>query len=129
MKQYRWILTVAVIMLLAIMSYYVVFNDSEKMVETAQLKDVSSFVLYESVKDSAGKSGSSYVNSIVQVSGKISKISDNTLVLDSLIQVDLQESVPVISNQQITIKGRCLGYDDLLELVKIDGAVIIKNNK
>ena len=31
-------------------------------------------------------------------------------------------------NNDVTIKGRCIGYDDLLEELKMDQCIIIKNN-
>ena len=33
----------------------------------------------------------------------------------------------VVNGISITIKGRCVGYDELLEMVKIDQAIIINN--
>ena len=68
---------------------------------------------------------------VVKVSGIISAIEQKTtLVIDDKIQVDFnidnQINKELIEGTMITIKGRCVGYDDLLEIVKIDQAILIQ---
>lgn len=71
----------------------------------------------------------SYIDKVIQTDGKITTIEQNTIVIDNSVQVSFQDNVQGLAmGNKITIKGRCVGYDDLLEVVKIDQAVIIKNN-
>jgi len=68
---------------------------------------------------------------VVKVSGIISAIEQKTtLVIDDKIQVDFnidnQINKELIEGTMIIIKGRCVGYDDLLEIVKIDQAILIQ---
>jgi hypothetical protein len=66
-----------------------------------------------------------YLNKIIQVSGEVTDISSNNLVLDDFISAQLMDTVFVNTNDFITIKGRFIGYDDLLEELKIDQSTII----
>lgn len=71
-----------------------------------------------------------YVDQVVQIHGKITALGQNSLVIDDKVQVGLITDAPnqLTIASQITIKGRCVGYDDLLELVKIDQATLIRAN-
>lgn len=68
-----------------------------------------------------------FVDKVIQTEGVITSIEQNSIVIDDIVQVnfintDISTLQPKIT---IKIKGRCLGYDDLLEVVKIDQATII----
>ncbi len=66
----------------------------------------------------------------IEISGTITKIEsvDNSIVIDEKIFATFDTvSKPVTKlNQKIIIKGRFLGYDDLLEIYKFDQVVINK---
>ena len=70
-----------------------------------------------------------YIDKVVQTYGKVTSIEQNSVILDDSVQVNFStESVNTLSlGIEVIIKGRCVGYDDLLELVKIDQATIINN--
>ena len=66
------------------------------------------------------------LNSTVQVSGKITEITDNSITIDESVQCSFDASINQIKvNDQVTVKGRCIGYDDLFEIVKLDQTTII----
>ncbi|MGI9551824.1 MAG: hypothetical protein ACR2MT_11530 [Aurantibacter sp.] len=71
-----------------------------------------------------------YIDKVVQVQGKVSAVEENAVVIDDKVQVSFIENVSnsLSVQKQITIKGRCVGYDDLLELVKIDQATLIHDD-
>ncbi|WP_425237244.1 hypothetical protein [Ulvibacterium sp.] len=71
-----------------------------------------------------------YVDQVVQIHGNITAIEQNAIVIDDKVQVSFITDAPndLSIAGQITIKGRCVGYDDLLELVKIDQATLIQTN-
>lgn len=70
---------------------------------------------------------SKFLDKVIETSGIITSIEDKGVILNGKLQVIFNsEEIPdVKKEQQITIKGRCLGYDELLEIVKIDQATII----
>lgn len=67
-----------------------------------------------------------YVDKVALITGSITAMTGKTLELDYMIQVDLTDSLTTVfdKGEIITVKGRCVGYDDLLEVVKIDQALI-----
>ena len=66
-----------------------------------------------------------YLNKTIEVSGNISEINDNNLVLNEKIFCLLQNSINATVGKSIKIKGRCIGYDNLLEEIKLDQCTIL----
>ena len=67
------------------------------------------------------------LNKTIEVSGSVSEMDGNSITLDNAVQCSFDAAVSGINlNDKITIKGRCIGYDDLFEIVKIDQSNLIK---
>lgn len=70
-----------------------------------------------------------YLNSTLEVTGVVTEVSDSVLTLDSTIFCGFNQPVDKdLLNKNITIKGRCLGYDELFNEVKLDECSIKNNN-
>lgn len=69
-----------------------------------------------------------YMDKVLEVSGQVTEATKNSIVLDKRVHVNfLTDSIPVLKEGDLlTIKGRCIGFDELLLQVKIDQASIIK---
>jgi hypothetical protein len=67
-----------------------------------------------------------YLDKAITVKGKITSIDlpNKTLVLDEKVFVILTVSKDVSINNEVSIQGRLIGYDSLLEEIKIDQAQI-----
>jgi cell division protein YceG involved in septum cleavage len=68
-----------------------------------------------------------YLDKVIEIEGTITSIEEGEVVLSNQIQVRFKtELMPKVVNEaSIIIKGRCVGFDELLEMVKIDQATII----
>lgn len=90
--------------------------------------DISPQLLNENMSDP--QKATNYIDKVVLIKGTITAIEQNSVIFDNAIQINFNaENLNSFSIQdQIEIKGRCVGYDDLLELVKIDQATTIKKN-
>ena len=71
-----------------------------------------------------------YQDKTIQIAGKISSTdaANKTIIIDDKLFATFLEKLPVdlVSGKQITIKGRFLGYDDLVEEFKMDQTVAIE---
>ncbi len=85
----------------------------------------------ESLKAAMSRADEEYkfINKVIQTQGKITSVDQHSIILDDMIQINFESALPGYLNPDstLTIKGRCIGYDDLLELVKIDQATVITN--
>lgn len=62
----------------------------------------------------------------VVVSGVISEIGPSYLLVENGVQCSFPEnSINLRTGDTVKIKGRCIGYDDLFDLVKLDQCSLI----
>lgn len=61
------------------------------------------------------------LNKTVEVTGMITEMDSQSVTLDEAIQCTFEEFPQGLEiNKKVTIKGRCIGYDDLFEIAKLD---------
>lgn len=70
-----------------------------------------------------------YLNKTIIVKGALTEIESNSLMLANAAYCTFDTNHDILEthlNSVYSIKGRCIGYDELLEVVKLDQASIIK---
>lgn len=73
-----------------------------------------------------------YSNETIEISGLVSEISETEITIDDMVFCQFSEQITekqVPVNSKITIKGRFIGYDDLLGQIKLDQCILININK
>jgi hypothetical protein len=73
------------------------------------------------------KANKKYLEKAVAVSGTVSGINGNDITLDQTIVCSFKNQQQVKINTKITVKGRIVGYDDLLGEVRLDQCNKINN--
>ncbi len=70
-----------------------------------------------------------YSDKAIAVSGIVTAVSDSIVTIDNTIICNFKSPDTTIKNEQtITIKGRLVGFDDLMGELKLDECSINKNN-
>lgn len=75
------------------------------------------------------KEGTAIVkDAAVQLTGKVTATDDKGITLNNNIYCELSttSNMSVSKDQDVTIKARYIGYDDLLEEIKLDKTIILK---
>jgi len=115
------------IILLASAAYFVydyMYQDHRDIKTEEASVDVPASDLVQFFKDNESPE---VLNSTVQVSGLITELDTHTLTIDNSVQCSFDSAIKGLNtNEQITVKGRCIGYDELFEIVKLDQSTIIK---
>lgn len=113
------------------LGYYLIFGAGPRNI----LDEKASFVLNANELQHPFKNGEhrtavSYIDEVAQVNGSVTAYEGNTLELDYKVQVNLVNNPDstVQIGSVVSVKGRCVGYDDLLEVVKMDQAMLLDNN-
>ncbi|MCB9425466.1 MAG: hypothetical protein H6584_00330 [Flavobacteriales bacterium] len=97
---------------------------TEKAAYVLSVKD-----LHDKFLKDAAQANIEYGDKTIELSGIITAVdtSSNSIVLDQkLFGILLDQTIKVQEGAEVTIKGRFLGYDDLLEELKFDQVTIIK---
>lgn len=72
------------------------------------------------------ENGTDFLNKTIIVNGIITQIEANSITLDEVVQCSFDRVIDGMeAGRQVSVKGRCLGYDDLFEIVKLDQSSII----
>jgi hypothetical protein len=115
-----------VIIIIAFLSYNYLYHahrdiSNEKAVFSVTVKQVS----IDFLQDEA-KANLKYLDKSIQITGKVTNvdIANKTVVMDEKVFVLLKDANVVKLNETILVKGRVIGYDSLLEEIKIDQAEI-----
>ena len=68
-----------------------------------------------------------YIDKTIQISGKITQIADDYITINENIICYFNKTMihRVLLNSEVIIKGRCIGFDELLEEIKLDECSII----
>ena len=68
-----------------------------------------------------------YLNKVILLSGDVSEIDSDGITVDESVyaQFDTQKFEKLSNGKTVRLKGRCIGYDDLLETIKLDQCVIL----
>ena len=70
-----------------------------------------------------------YSDKAIAVSGIVTAVTDSIVTIDNTIICNFKTPNTTIKNQQaITVKGRLVGFDDLMGELKLDQCAINKNN-
>jgi len=124
----KWIVVLAIIFLAAAGSYLYLFREHRDIKnEKPELIITSALIISEFIQEPS-KSEQKYLNKTIQVSGIIKEINPRGLLLSDGIYYTLNDSLAHSSlniETQITIKGRVIGFDDLLEQIKLDQCFIL----
>ncbi len=122
----KWIILL-IFILLVFAGYKYIYQDHRNIqIEEAQY-EVSSSSIAEEFASNSVTAEKKYLDKTIIVSGIISEISSNGITLDDKIfcQFNTKMKVSHLLNTKTKIKGRFIGYDDLLEQVKLDQCRII----
>lgn len=105
----------------------VLYKEARNIAEEKPAFQLSSLQLLSNYKANMSVSDSSYLNKTLEISGKVTQISDSLLTLDSGISCSFAKNLaPDIHGKEITLKGRCIGFDELMEEVKLDQCILIQ---
>ena len=123
-KQTKLLIAFVLLILAAYFAYNYMYQD-HRDIKTEEAKvSVSAAELVTFFKDNKSVE---ILNNTVQVIGVITEIDSKSVTLDDSVQCSFDTEIQGVNlKDRITIKGRCIGYDDLFEIAKLDQSTIIK---
>jgi hypothetical protein len=124
------VIITAIIALLLVVGYRYLYPEHRNIKMEAATYELSAIALVNAFKANEADATKKYIDKTLLVTGSLSSIEETSGSLDGAVFFDLDtQDSSLISNKldtKLHIKGRCIGYDNLLEEVKIDQATIIE---
>ena len=118
-----------VVLLVAISINYV-FHGGARDLATEQTEfNVNSKDIILEFSSDVTSASKKYSDKAISISGRVTEVSDSIVTIDQTIICNLKSpDSNIIKEQTISIKGRLVGFDDLLGELKLDQCSINKNN-
>jgi anionic cell wall polymer biosynthesis LytR-Cps2A-Psr (LCP) family protein len=126
MKKGRIVLVVLVLAgVVAAGMYGYMYKDARKISEEAPAFSLSAEKLLAQYSSNPQKSDSLFLNKTLEINGVITQVTDSVATIDSLVFCGFDHKPDKNSlSKKVTIKGRCIGYDELFNEVKLDQCTI-----
>lgn len=127
MKNKIWILLI-LIFILGFLGYNYVYQDHRNVSNESADFTVDVNLLSEEFKNNPETSEKKYLNKTLIITGEITEINKSDLTLSNIVFCDFTETIItniLKLNSSCSIKGRFIGYDDLLEQIKLDQCTLI----
>lgn len=114
-----------IFVIIGILGYNYLYQDHRDVATSDATSSYTSTELLTLFTDQDTSNDARALDQVIEVSGTATDKSANSITLDGQVFIEFKEPHQLALNQTYTLKGRCLGYDDLLEEVKIDQAIFI----
>lgn len=129
--KYALISLTVLIILSGFVIYDKVFNPEQREISKEPTAfEISADELQFHFADDQETATHKYIDKVIETHGRVTEIGAKTIVLEDRVQVyflnDLKQALTIGEN--VNVKGRCVGFDELLLAVKIDQATTIKTN-
>lgn len=124
----RRIIILVFLIIAVLFGYNYIYQDHRDIGSEVAKFEVTTEDIASSFSDNVTVAETTYLNTTIEVSGKVSEYNNNSITLDDKVFCKFTDNIKhnIESNTEIKIKGRVIGYDDLLEQVKLDQCTINK---
>ncbi|MCF7561382.1 OB-fold putative lipoprotein [Sabulilitoribacter multivorans] len=121
------LIVLIIIIITAICLYKYVYQNHRNIANETSSFQLTSNTLINEFSINPIDSETKYLNKTIEVTGSITNLNPTNLTLNNIIFCQFQENLQksLSHNSQIKIKGRFIGYDDLLEQIKLDQCTVI----
>ena len=128
MRMLRKIVLFGIIITILIIGYNYVYQDHRDIAKEEAEFVLNSKEIKNEFVSNVFTAEEKYLNRTIEVSGTISETNIVDITIDNNVFCQFSNNInsSVKLNSIVTIKGRVIGYDDLLEQVKLDQCILIK---
>lgn len=117
---------IIILLIIGFLGYKYAFRAPEDVSKATPKFTVEAVQLAHEFSKNIITADSIYKNKIIEVKGLITEIDGNGYILDEKIFCKFSEKITAKLNDNITVKGLYIGYDDLFEVIKLDQCSIVK---
>lgn len=125
------IIIITVLLLLACATLYAfkeyLFKPSRNISAEVPAFQMPAGRLIRAYDSSIHEADSLYLNKTIEISGVATRVMDSVVEIESTVFCLFDEKVTTIATgKRVTVKGKCIGYDELFQEIKLDQCTINK---
>jgi antitoxin component YwqK of YwqJK toxin-antitoxin module len=119
--------SVLILVIIGVVGYNYIYQDHRNIEKESAEFTMTAMEIANLFKEDAINAEQTFLNKTIEVIGNVSDSDKSEITLNNQVFCQFVEAIKEIKhNENIKIKGRVIGYDDLLEQVKLDQCSIIK---
>ena len=122
----HWIFIAIVIFVSAVMGYNYVYKDHRNIEGEKAQYSITAQQIHSEFMDDLDVSQKKYLNKTIEISGTVSEMSQTEITLEDKVFCQFSQQITeedIQLNSKITVKGRFIGFDDLLEQIKLEQCI------
>lgn len=122
MKKSRIIISLVIISLLGLFTYQYVMHGGARDLSTEKAEfTLSSKAILDEFTTNQELSNKKYLEKAVAINGTVTDVNSTQIIVDNAIICILKNpNSTLVKNQTVTVKGRVVGFDDLMGELKLD---------
>lgn len=133
MKRKKIAFVIAGLLILAsagIYFYYgFLFKEARNIASEMPDFSITATKLLEEYNSDPKKADALYLNKTIEITGIVTKETDAVITLENTVFCLFTKNIKEKHlHQKVTLKGKCIGYDELFQEVKLDQCTINKPN-
>ena len=122
----KWSILIVLCVVVGIIGYRYVYQDHRDIATETSIYKLTASDISNEFAINPMSSENKYLNKTIEVSGSISDKNPQSITIEDKVFCQFSNKIQTALNtDQVKIKGRFIGYDDLLEQVKLDQCTII----
>jgi len=131
MKQKKLVLGIIIVSIIGVVSYNYLYQNHRNISEEEADFILTTEELYLQYSSNLENASKKYLDKTIQLSGEITEIESDNFTLDEevICYTDSTTIAAIKINRKIVVQGRVIGFDELLELIKLDQVTVIKNKE
>ncbi|MBS7233844.1 hypothetical protein KHA90_22770 [Flavobacterium psychroterrae] len=133
MKRKKIAFVIAILLVLVssgIYFYYgFLFKEARNIASEMPDLSISATKLLDDYNSNPQKADALYLNKTIEITGTVTKQTDSVMILENTVFcLFTQKTKNQLLNNKITLKGKCIGYDELFQEVKLDQCTLNKQH-
>jgi hypothetical protein len=128
-KRIAFIITASLVLISAGLYFYYgfVFKEARNIESEIPEFSITTTKLLDDYSSNTEKADSLYLNKTIEITGKVTKETDSVVILENnIFCLFTKKTKDQLLNNKVTVKGKCIGFDELFQEVKLDQCTINK---
>ncbi|OYU79683.1 MAG: hypothetical protein CFE23_12855 [Flavobacterium sp. BFFFF1] len=122
-----WTSVIVLLALVLTLGYLYVMKGGQRNLQTEDAAfKVTAENLTSEFNVDAAKATKKYLNKAIEINGTVTSCKNKELVLNSNVICTMQTLAALTNGHIVAVKGRLIGFDDLMGEIKLDQCYIIK---
>ncbi|KAF2515828.1 hypothetical protein E0W68_12825 [Flavobacterium salilacus subsp. salilacus] len=96
------------------------YREARNIAEEEAAYTVSAQQLLSDYEKDSQATDAKYLNKTIAVQGMVTHVADSLITIDSAVFCSFSTNKQIKVNDAVTVKGRCIGYDEIFSEVKLD---------